>query len=138
MFFKEFLFKNFLELFSQDYFRIRKPVLREWIKGSAHFYTWDDTVYREFMVSILRNIKPRYAHKGEVMLRPLMSVDEVIFIEQGSIDIGFVLNDTPKNVVRLREGGVIGVFNVTFNVKTRFLYTCTYDAKLYGVNKSDW
>ena len=68
-----------------------------------------------------------------------MSVDEVIFIEKGSIDIGFVLNDISKNVVRLREGGVIGVFNVTFNIKTRFKYTCSsYHADLYGINKPDW
>lgn len=109
------------------------------MKGMGKFYTWEDTVYREFMVDILLCLKPRQAYKGETMLRPLMSVDEVIFIEKGSIDIGFVLNDIAKNVVRLREGGVIGVFNVTFNIKTRFMYTCSsYHADLYGINKPDW
>lgn len=76
------------------------------------------------MVDILMCLKPRHAYKQEILLRPLMSVDEVLFIEKGSIDIGFVLNEIPKFVVRLKEGGVIGVFNVTFNVKTRFLYMC--------------
>jgi hypothetical protein len=126
-------------LFSLDYFRIKKQIARELeVKGAGKFYTWEDSVYREFMVEILMCLKPRRALKGEIMFRPLESVDEVIFLEKGSIDIGFVLNDIPKNVVRLSQGGVIGVFNVTFNLKTRFLYTCFHTAQTYGIKKADW
>jgi hypothetical protein len=90
------------------------------------------------MIEILTCLKPRRAFIGEVLFRPLESVDELIFLEKGSIDIGFVLNDSPKYIVRLQAGGVVGVFNVTFNVKTRFLYTCYHTATAYGVSKSDW
>ena len=57
-----------------------------------------------------------------MIYRTIEEVEEVFFIEKGAIDIGFEVNRDVKYVLRLREGGVVGAYNMTFNCKSIFMY----------------
>jgi hypothetical protein len=76
------------------------------------------------MIDILVHLKPRRMRRGQILFKSLASVEEVLFIESGSLDIGFELNDKAKYCIRLSDGGVVGSYNCTFNKKTMFIYRC--------------
>jgi hypothetical protein len=86
----------------------------------ATVYTWDDQCYRGFMMNLLQNLEPRREQPGTVIYRTLEEVDEIFFIEEGGVDIGFEINRDTKFILRLSKGAVIGAFNMTFNCKTIF------------------
>lgn len=57
-----------------------------------------------------------------MLFNTLEEVNEIFFIEKGSINIGFEVNRGFKFIVRLPAGGVVGGYNCTFNAKTLFVY----------------
>ena len=79
-------------------------------------------MYRELMITVLWQLEPRYEPADRVIFKSVEEVEEIFFILQGSIEIGFEISREPKYVLRLSKGGVIGIFNVTFNKKTLFNY----------------
>ena len=74
------------------------------------------------MINLVRKLEPRYEEKGTIIYKTVEEVEEIFFIEKGSIDIGFEINRESKFVLRLANGGVIGAFNITFGTKTLFIY----------------
>jgi hypothetical protein len=90
------------------------------------------------MIDILMNLRPRRAIPGELLFKSLESVEEVLFIENGSVDVGYELNDRCKFVIRLQQGGVIGSYNCTFNVKTKFIYQTRETVQSYVIQKVEW
>ena len=77
--------------------------------GGAHFgkatptinLSWDDQVYREFMVGLISKLEPRQERKGEMIYNALQETEELYFIMDGAIDIGFELNKKVKYCLRL-------------------------------------
>ena len=65
-------------------------------------------------------------------------VEEIFFILHGSIEIGFEISRQPKYVLRLTQGGVIGIYNVTFNKKTLFNYRVRQEFKGFTIRKENW
>ena len=86
------------------------------------FFTWEDQIYRDFMIEVLTMLEPRYESSMTQLFRTIEEVQEIFFIVKGSIEVGFEINREPKYVVRLGPGGVIGIFNITYNRKTMFNY----------------
>ena len=70
------------------------------------------------MMTLVLKLEARQEPKGTIIFRTVEEVDEIFFIEKGSIDIGFEINRNGKYVMRLRNGGVVGAYNVTQNKKT--------------------
>lgn len=68
------------------------------------------------MIQILYNIRPRFEKKGEIILKILEDVEEVIYLAKGNIDVGFEVNDTQKYIIRLEKGDSIGGYYCLFNV----------------------
>lgn len=74
------------------------------------------------MIKIVRVLEPRLLHRGTIIYQTVEEVEEIFFIEKGSVDIGFEISRESKYVIRLKKGGVVGIFNVTFDKKTVFKY----------------
>ena len=44
------------------------------------------------MLMLLRNLEPRYELKGSVIYQQLEDIAEIIFVEKGSVDIGYEIS----------------------------------------------
>lgn len=51
--------------------------------------TWEDPSYKEFMLSILQNLEPRYEKKGTILYSELEEIAEIFFVSKGSTDVGY-------------------------------------------------
>ena len=57
-----------------------------------------------------------------IIFNELDEVNEVIFFNTGSVDIGFEINHFKQFVLRLSKDIIIGAFNLSFNKRTKFIY----------------
>lgn len=87
-----FLFNDFLSKF-QIFFRISKQSnhFKSEIETRS-FYTWQDTTYRDFMMQILTKLEPRFYKKKTVIIDEMDEMIEILFVEKGSIIIGYEIN----------------------------------------------
>jgi hypothetical protein len=65
-------------------------------------------------------------------------VEEMYFIMNGSVNIGFEFNRQIKNVIRLTRGSVIGAYNCTMDKKTIFNYSVHRDLDAFTIRKMNW
>ena len=65
MLYKEYLYKDFLHNFR---------ILFQIPKSDNEFFTWEDQVYRDFMIELLQNLEPRHEEKGTVLYRELEEI----------------------------------------------------------------
>ena len=90
------------------------------------------------MIEILRKLEPRTEPAGKILFNTIEEVHEVFFCVKGSIEVGFEISREPKYVVRLQKGGVIGIYNVTFNKRTMFLYKVRHEFHGFTIRKDNW
>ena len=90
------------------------------------------------MIEILQNLEPRFESKDTVLFLELDEIHEVIFVEQGKVDVGFELNRRRKFAIRFTDKVMIGSYNCTFNKKTLFVYRCFTDICGYIIRKAKW
>lgn len=130
----DFLYTDFIDLFQHSYFKFQKNLSSKQLQ----FYSWDDQIYRQMMIDILSKLEPRKEPAFSVIFQTIEEVQEIFFIMKGSIEIGFEVSRKPKYVLRLTRGGVIGIFNVTFNRKTMFSYRVRHEFEGYTIRKDNW
>ena len=65
------------------------------------FYTWHDFHYKTFMESLLYLLEPRIEQRGVILQDELDEVNEVVFFENGQVDVGFCINRKQQFVIRL-------------------------------------
>ena len=78
--------------------------------------------YRDFMISLLQGLEPRFEEKGSLLFDELQEISEIVFIIRGKVDVGYELNKNKRFVVRFQDQCVIGAYNCTFNVRSMFIY----------------
>ena len=61
------------------------------LKSASH-YTWVDDVYRDFMITLITRLEPRYENRKTILGNELEEFNEVTFICRGKIAIGFEIN----------------------------------------------
>jgi hypothetical protein len=66
------------------------------------------------VVDLISNLEPRVFNAKEIIYDELEEVNEVYFMQTGSFDVGYSINNL--NCYRIRFGSrqVIGAFNVFF------------------------
>lgn len=84
----DFLFGNFLTVF-KNFFHVPYNLVpypqnvnenrRTTVKLGN--YSWEDGIYREFMLMLLSNLEPRRENSQAILFTQLDEVDEVIFCE---------------------------------------------------------
>lgn len=65
------------------------------------------------MTEILLHLEPRQIPSDSVIFETNVETHEMFFVNSGSIDIGFELNNRVKYVIRLGKCGVVGAYNCT-------------------------
>ena len=114
--FKNFLFRDFIKahnkLFEFPKFEHRKH----------SYYAWRDDEYSEFMITLMRNLKPRFYKAGKVFINELDSVIELNFLTHGSFAVGFELNKTKQFIRFYGERSTFGCYNCIFNKKSFFIW----------------
>jgi hypothetical protein len=53
--------------------------------------------------------------KGEIIFGELESVDMIIFMMEGKIDVGYEINRIQKFKIRLNNSFTVGVFECSYN-----------------------
>ena len=56
------------------------------------FYDMTDPSYRNFICDIVRTLEASYFKKGTIILREVEEVNEITFINEGTIGVGFEIN----------------------------------------------
>ena len=69
------------------------------------------------MLMILENLEPRFTPRGEFFFDK-REVREVLFIQSGKVDVGYMYNDKQKYVLRYEGATVLGAYCCTFNRRT--------------------
>jgi hypothetical protein len=129
--YNNFMFHRFLNVFL-GFFKVP-------IGQSQTLYKWDNPVYREFMLKLLRGMQPRKYSNGEIIFNQLAEVGEVIFVEHGDVDVGFEISYKRYWVLRLFDHSIIGGLNCMANLTTFFLYRCASENfNGYSIKKDVW
>ena len=67
------------------------------------------------MIGLLMNFEPRFEEAGAIVYQELEEIQEVLFPEKGSIDVGYVINRKPRYVLRISKGCMVGAYNCNEN-----------------------
>ena len=86
------------------------------------FYTWNDQVYKNFMMDILFSLEPRIELANKILFDELEEMNEVLFIDNGVFEIGYDFNGEKKFPIRYKNTTVIGAYGLTFNKRSQFIY----------------
>ena len=89
------------------------------------------------MVSILLSLEPRFTPKGSFFFDK-REVREVLFIQSGKVDVGYMYNDKEKYVLRYEGATVLGAYNCTYHKLTDFIYYARIDCYGYNISKENW
>ena len=136
--YKSFLFSSFLQKF-KDFFTIEKESDPDLYQGTQpEFYSWEDSDYRDFMMEFLQNLEPRLEKAGSILFEELEEINEIFFVSEGQIEIGFELNKQRKFVIRYTNKTVIGGYNCTLDKRSIFVYKCRTDCEGYTIRKEQW
>lgn len=74
--YQEFLYKKFLDDFKYI-FKFQKKKVSGNLNAKNQidsFYTWDDKIYRGFMVSVLQRMEPRFIPKNTALYHELEEI----------------------------------------------------------------
>jgi hypothetical protein len=131
--YSDFLFSDFLDTYKR-FFSIPKKEAD--IKHA--YYTWNDYSYRQFMIEILQKLEPRKEEKNTILLNELDEINEVIFFDNGTFEIGYEINKFTKYVIKFRNYKVLEAYGATFNKRSQFIYRTVTECKGYFIRKSNW
>ena len=90
------------------------------------------------MIDLLQTLEPvRYKNKT-ILFKELDEINEINFIQHGTIGVGFEINRNVKFGVRFDNGCVVGAFGLTFRQRSRYIYQCFSVAHGYFIRKEYW
>lgn len=87
---------------------------------------------------MLSSLEPRREAANVVIYNELDEVNEVIFINQGTYEIGFEMNRIQTFVLRFKDSNVIGAYGVTFNKRTLFVYKTVTACQGFFIRRNAW
>mgnify|MGYP006090323903 CR=1 FL=1 len=65
-------------------------------------------------------------------------MNEVIFITNGTYEIGFEINKFKEYVIRFRDCNLIGAYGVTFDKRSHFVYKTYTACEGFFIRKQCW
>lgn len=87
------------------------------------------------MIKLLQNLEPRQFHKGEVILRDLEEVNEIMFIMKGEFAVGYTVNNQEYLALKMKERNVIGDISIMFRRRSEFLYRALSNINCQAIRK---
>ncbi len=92
------------------------------IKLKSKYYSWDDSQWSSYMMSIMQNLEPRQFASGETIYDDMEEVEEIIFVVSGSYTVGYKVNSTEHFALKMGPKTIVGDHSVMFNKRSEFLY----------------
>ena len=106
---------------------------------SKPHYTWADQSYKEFIMSFLLKLEPFCYPPFYHIVYVLDEYNDVTFVQEGAVDIGFEFNKKQNFVVRKEKGCVVGAFGITFYRRSRYIYRSNNKQVTgYFIRKEAW
>lgn len=66
------------------------------------------------MTDVLRSLNPRHEPAGVMILEEMDEVGELVFVQQGTVAIGYTINKQRYLAAKWTDKLVVGAYNVTF------------------------
>ena len=129
----KYLFISFINDFSR-YFTFEK----KFSKIKYNYYGWNDQVYRDFMVALLRALEPRKVMAGKILFNELDEFTEILYFNKGQVDIGFEINRKKFYALRRCYSIIIGDVGCTFNQDSEFIYRANSTCEGFSIRKFHW
>ena len=98
----------------------------------------EDQDYAEFIIKLLRSLESKIETEDSMIFEELDEINEVIFILDGVIDLGYQINKIKKHVLRFDCNFEIGAYNCTFNERSSFIYKSRMQCSCYYLRKYIW
>ena len=123
----DYLFKGFLKIFHR-FFDIPQINPHE----QHERFTVFDTNYKIFLRDVLQLLEPMKAEKNEMLYQELDDMQEIVFLSESDIKIGYSINN--KKLFRITQGAnAVGVYGVTFNRKSHYIYKVIQESVGYFI-----
>ena len=90
------------------------------------------------MNDILIELEPRIEERLVILYQELDDFTEILFLNKGSIDIGFEINKKACYVIRKSNGCIIADLGCTFNHKSNYIYRTHTECRGYSIRKQAW
>ena len=90
------------------------------------------------MMKLLRSLEPVQARSQVTLIYELEDVNEVTFWMQGIYQIGYHFNGEDHFKIFYRNSNVIGAYNVSYNVKSEYIYRTVSQCHGFFVRKRAW
>jgi hypothetical protein len=103
-----------------------------------NYYTWNDRVYRDYMINMLQHLEPIMHEASTIIISELDEFGEISFIDKGTIGIGYEINKVTKYCITMKDKAVIGAYGCTFNQRAAFIYTAINACEGFFVRKRQW
>lgn len=136
--YSDFLFVDFLEIYKSlfSFHNKNSP-------NQPSYYTWEDQNYQNFIIALLSNLEPRQEERHVLILEELDEVNEVIFFDKGTYEVGFEINKKRYFVIRYKndknlKANIIGAYEATFNKRSNFVYRTATKCQGYFIRRSKW
>jgi sulfur relay (sulfurtransferase) DsrF/TusC family protein len=91
------------------------------------------------MVDLLHMLSPfGTINAGTKIYSEMDDVNEVMFIDDGSISVGYEINKKERYPMIIKARTLTGIFEVEYNRRSSYIYKAVLDVKGYFIRKSDW
>lgn len=74
------------------------------------------------MITLMRNLKPRFYKAGKVFINELDTIVELNFLSHGAYAVGFELNKQKHFIKFFGKTSTFGIYNCLFNKKSFFIW----------------
>lgn len=95
-------------------------------------------MYCDFMFTLLTMLEPRFEPKYTIIFNELESAEEIIFVNKGSIAVGYEINGTKKYALCLKDNIIIGAYETTLCQRCEYIYTALNNIEGFFIRKSNW
>ena len=89
-------------------------------------------------MKLLRSLEPVQERSQVTLIYELEDVNEVTFWMQGIYQIGYHFNGEDYFKIFYRNSNVIGAYNVSYNVKSEYIYRTVSQCNGFFVRKKAW
>lgn len=131
--FNNFLFHDFLQKFCH-FFKMSNS--SQSLSGNK--FTWQNQVYRNFMMDLLHFLEPRQEPKNTILVDELEEHMEIIFVSKGTIVLGYEINKQKRYCIKYKDKCVVGAFGLTFNQRSSVIWNCLTSITGYSIRKNNW
>lgn len=83
-------------------------------------------------------LQVRRFFRNEILFDELEEVSEAYFLNEGTIDVGYMLNNVKFYKFRLTFPFMINMMNLVAKIRSHFVYRSSSTVKCFAINRRNW